>query len=80
MQSSSTIIALDIDGHDACTTPDHPFFTANGWVSAGDLKAGDEVRTAEGTWATIKAIAVEGPQPVPGFAPYPSSWLLLAST
>jgi hypothetical protein len=57
---------------------------ATRWVSATDLHAGDEVRTSDGTWATIKTVAVEGPQPVhrlvPGFSPYLSSGLLPAST
>jgi len=84
MTPRSCIIALQVDGHVIHTTPDHPFFTARGWVEAGDLRAGDLLRTHDGTWATVQAVAVEEEQHVhqlvPGFMPYPSSGLLPAGT
>jgi len=77
-------IALCVDSRVIRTTPDHPFYTSNGWASAGDLRAGDLLHMHDGTWATIKAVTVEDPQPlhqlVPGFSPYPSSGLLPAGT
>jgi len=75
------VVTLDVDGHAVRTTPDHPFFTDAGWVSATDLKAGDLPRTHDGTWATVQAVAVEEQpvhQLVPGVMPYPSSGLLPA--
>jgi hypothetical protein len=84
MPSFTVIIAMDVDGHTVRTTSDHPFYTDAGWVIATDLKAGDQVRTHGGTWATVRAVAVEGPQPVhrliPSVLPYPSSGLLPAET
>ena len=77
-------VALEVDGHAVRTLPGHPFLTDAGWVSAGDLRVGDLLRTHDGSWATVRAVAVEELQPVhqlvPGFAPYPSSGLLPAGT
>lgn len=83
MRSITPLIALHVDGHVNRTTPDHPFFTTNGWVDAGDLRAGDLLRTRDGSWATVQA--VEGEQRpvhqiVPGVMPYLSSGLLPAGT
>ncbi|GCE13576.1 RHS repeat-associated core domain-containing protein [Tengunoibacter tsumagoiensis] len=35
------------------TTQKHPWFTARGWVNAGDLKVGDQVQQLDGRTATI---------------------------
>jgi hypothetical protein len=84
MSSNSTpIIVLHVDGHVIKAKADHPFFTSNGWVDAADLRAGDLLRTHDGSWATVQAVEVEEQavhQLVPGFAPYPSSGLLPAGT
>lgn len=45
MSSCTAIITLDVDGQSVRTTPNHPCFTATGWVNATDLRAGDEVHT-----------------------------------
>lgn len=75
------ILLLHMDGSVIRTKPDHPFFTENGWVNAGDLRAGDLLRTHDGSWATVLAVAIEE-QPVhqfvPGFLPYPATGLLTA--
>jgi len=69
------IVVLQLEGHVIRVTPDHPFFTDNGWVDAGDLRAGDLLRTRDGTWATVQAVHVEVDQPVhqpaAGFGSYP---------
>lgn len=83
MPSFTTIITLHVDGHVIKTTLGHPFFTDNGWVDAGDFLAGDLLRTQQGTWATVQALAVEEApvrQLVPGNMPYPVSGLLPADT
>jgi hypothetical protein len=80
---SSTIVVLHVDGHVIRTKADHPFFTDKGWVDAGDLRAGDLLRTRDGSWATVQAVEVEQRpvhQLVPGVMPYPTSGLLPAGT
>jgi hypothetical protein len=77
------IIVLHVDGHVIKTKADHPFYTSNCWVDAGDLRADDLLRTRDGSWATVQAVAVEEQpvhQLVPGVMPYPSSGLLPAGT
>jgi hypothetical protein len=77
------VIALHVDGHVIKTKASHPFYTNRGWVEAGDLVAGNLLRTHQGTWTTVQAVAVEEApvhQPVPGVMPYPMSGLLPAGT
>jgi hypothetical protein len=83
MPPFTTVMALHVDGHVIKATPGHPFFTDKGWVDAGDLRAGDLLRTHDGSWATVQAVEVEEQpvhQLVPGVMPYPSSGLLPAGT
>lgn len=50
-------ITLIIDGEVIETTPEHPFYTAEGeWVPAGELKVGDEVRQADGSTGVVESI------------------------
>ena len=42
------------------TTPNHPFYTPDrGWVEAGQLRAGEHVRTATGTDAVVVRFTVD---------------------
>jgi hypothetical protein len=72
MPSFTRIVALRVDGHVIKTKAEHPFYTSNGWVDAADLRAGDLLRTRDGSWATVQAVEVEQ-RPVhqlaPGFLP-----------
>jgi intein/homing endonuclease len=53
------IVLLHLSGHVIRTKPDHPFFTSKGWADAGDLRAGDLLRTRDGSWASVQAVGVE---------------------
>lgn len=77
------VVVLHVDGHVIKTKAEHPFFTDKGWVDAADLRAGDLLRTRDGSWASVQAIEVEETpvhQLIPGVMPYPSSGLLPAGT
>ena len=43
------IMLLHLGGSVIPTKADHPFFTSNGWVDAGDLRDGDLLRTHDGS-------------------------------
>jgi intein/homing endonuclease len=82
MRAFTTIVALHVEGHAIKTKADHPFLTDKGWVEAGDLRAGDLLRSHDGSWASVQAVEVEE-RPVhlaPGFMPYPATELLSAGT
>ncbi len=52
-----TVVTLTIDGEPVETTPEHHFFTRNhGWVYAGDLAVGAQVRRADGGFGTVHAV------------------------
>ena len=55
---------MENDGEVIETTPEHPFYTAEGeWVPAGELKPGGEVRKVDGTFGVIRAMVfVSAPQ------------------
>ena len=59
-----TIVYVTIDGEVIETTPEHPFHTAEGeWVAAGDLRVGDKIRRADGSYGLVAGIVVvEQPQ------------------
>ncbi len=63
------IVTLTIEGETIVTTPEHPFFTANGdWVAAADLQTGNEIRTAGWGTGTVEAIRFTiDPQPMYNF-------------
>jgi hypothetical protein len=51
------IVYLTIDGETIVTTPEHPFYTAEGeWVPAAGLQLGDEIRTAEWGSGTVERV------------------------
>jgi RHS repeat-associated protein len=51
---------LTIDGEQIATTPDHPFYTEEqGWVAAGHLQVGAQVRTAGGGAGVVESIRFE---------------------
>ncbi|GIK59105.1 MAG: hypothetical protein BroJett015_47680 [Chloroflexota bacterium] len=51
------IVFLTIDGETIVTTPNHPFFTAEGeWEQAANLQPGDEIRDAAWGTGTVEAI------------------------
>lgn len=53
------IITLTVDGEVIETTPEHPFYRAEGeWVAAGELRAGDEVWQAAGSAGEIEHITI----------------------
>jgi RHS repeat-associated protein len=51
------IVYLTIDGETIETTPEHPFYTAEGeWVPAAGLQPGDEIRTAGWGSGTVEKV------------------------
>jgi hypothetical protein len=47
-----------VDGETIETTPEHPFHTADGeWVPAANLRVGDEVYRADGSYGIVEAIS-----------------------
>ncbi|MEP7289915.1 MAG: polymorphic toxin-type HINT domain-containing protein [Chloroflexota bacterium] len=50
-----TVQDLTIDGEQIETTAGHPFYTQErGWVKAADLKVGEHVRKADGSYGVVK--------------------------
>jgi RHS repeat-associated protein len=60
------IVYLTIDGERIETTSEHPFFTRqDGWLPAGELWVGAQVRNAEGEYGSVEAVEVaRHPQPM----------------
>jgi hypothetical protein len=53
------IIHLVIDGEIVQTTPEHPFYIADGeWINAADLQVGDQIRNLEGEHGTVERVTV----------------------
>lgn len=51
------ITYLTIDGETIKTTPNHPFYTAEGeWVHAGDLQVGETIRDGSWNTGTVEAV------------------------
>jgi Pretoxin HINT domain len=51
---------LALDSGSIETTPNHPFFTADrGWVLAGDLLVGEQIRTESGQDATVVSFTLD---------------------
>ena len=51
---------LTIAGEQLTTTPEHPFFVqGRGWVAAGELREGDEVRKADSNSGAVEAVRFE---------------------
>jgi hypothetical protein len=49
-----SILHLTIDGERLETTPEHPFYTENGWMPAGELTVGTRIRRADGSWGIVQ--------------------------
>ena len=57
VREKDSIIRLSINGEVIETTDEHPFYVDGiGFVNAGDLKAGDEVRTADGSTGRVESL------------------------
>ena len=58
-------IAGENGGDDLVVTPQHPFFVENrGWTASEDVRGGDRVAAANGTWRTVtSATRFESPTP-----------------
>ncbi|MEK7674620.1 MAG: polymorphic toxin-type HINT domain-containing protein [Verrucomicrobiota bacterium] len=53
----TNLVVLTVGGEVIETTPEHPFWVRNeGWVRAGQLKAGDELLIRSGAWLPIIAL------------------------
>ena len=60
----ASTLRIDLGGETVVATPIHRFWKAGqGWVMARDLKAGDPVRTLDGT-ARVRSVADDEVQPV----------------
>ncbi len=50
---------LALDGETIHTTPQHPFETEErGWVNAGDLKVGEHIRKADGSYGVVQKVVL----------------------
>ena len=59
VREKDSIIRLSINGEVIETTAEHPFYVeGRGFINAGDLKAGDEVRTADGSTAAVEILEI----------------------
>lgn len=51
------LVRLRLDEEIIETTPEHPFYTAEGeWVAASALQAGDRLRRADGSYGRVNAV------------------------
>lgn len=50
------LVRLVLGGETILTTPEHPFYTADGWDGAGELINGDVVRNSEGEWGAVRSV------------------------
>jgi len=59
-----TVVSLTIDSETLTTTLEHPFFTEEeGWQKVGELKIGDHVRKADGSFGQVQSFRiVDDPQ------------------
>jgi hypothetical protein len=66
IHEDSTIVEVTINGEVIETTPEHPFYTLEDeWVAAEDLRVGDHIRQADGTYGLVEAIETYAqPQPM----------------
>ena len=54
------IVHVTISGEEIETTREHPFWVeGTGWVGAGDLKAGDVARLADGKAGIVESVTIE---------------------
>jgi len=58
-EDHNLLVDLVIDGEAIRTTPEHPFYTADGeWVAAGLLHVGDWIRQADGGYSQVAGYAL----------------------
>ena len=51
------IVELTIDGEVVWTTPEHPFYTADGdWEAVFELQVGEEIQQADGTTGVVEGV------------------------
>lgn len=51
------VVVLTLDDEQIETTPEHPFFTlTNEWITAGDLKVGNRIRRADGSYGMVQSL------------------------
>ena len=59
IRQSNIIIHVFVNGEEIETTPTHPFWVENEWVTADKLKAGDVLTRADGTTCAIDRVYAE---------------------
>jgi len=60
IRESAKLVHVWIDGEETLVTPDHPYWVPEkGWVSAGELVAGDQLRCPGGELATVQKTELE---------------------
>jgi hypothetical protein len=51
------LVRVTVGGEEIVATPEHPFWVkGKGWVCAGDLRTGDEVRLADGSTGVVESV------------------------
>lgn len=60
VRESALLTHIWIDGKETKVTPDHPYWVhQKGWVNAGELVAGDQLRKPDGELVSIQKIEIE---------------------
>ena len=60
IRKTSLLIHVWVDGKKTSVTPNHPYWViGKGWVNAGELSAGDQLRKPEGDLVSIQRIEFE---------------------
>jgi hypothetical protein len=59
-EAHASALWLTLAGERIATTDEHPFYTRErGWVAAGDLRVGETVRRADGSFGAVQEPAVD---------------------
>ena len=56
---ADVLVHIEVNGEDSSATVTHPFLVDGKWISAKDLRAGDQLTLADGTKAPIEKIRYE---------------------
>lgn len=57
MHDDPVLVYLELDGEQVTTTPEHPFYTRErGWVEAGELRLGEQVRRLDGGYGEVRSV------------------------